>query len=328
VRAPTLVAPLRFELRDVTPPDPRFLVGDEALLRVLAGGICGSDLPRFRGNVSSTPGDNGPNAAEIPGYPMHEVVGEVVATRDSDLEIGQRVVGWVPSFRALSEQVIANSAGLHPIGIDRVPAEQVMMQPLACVLHAVSRLGDLEGRRVAVIGLGPIGLLFAHVLHSRGVAHVTGVDRVDRSEAALPFCIDEVVTSSSARWATEVASGERPDIIIDAVGHQVSTLNHEIDASASHGTIFYFGMADDPTYPVDFVKFLRKKLTLIGGTTPVELQRKALAEAETYLRDHPQLANVYVSHRFVLEEAQAAYLCANEPGERRYKVVVTIDGSA
>jgi threonine dehydrogenase-like Zn-dependent dehydrogenase len=322
VKAQALIAPFRFEMRDEPAPDPDALTEGQVLLRVLAGAVCGSDLPKFKGIVSGVPGDNGQFAANIPGFPMHEVVGEVVAAPGSDLVAGQRVVGWAENYDALAEYVVSLAVGLRPVDSAGDPAYQVMMQPLACVLHAVDRLGDLENKTAAVVGLGPIGLLFSHVLHTRGIAHVTGIDRVDRTDAASPFFIDEVVPSSSERWAREVGKSTRPDLVIDAVGHQVSTLNHEIEAVAVHGTIFYFGINDDSVYPMDMGKFLRKQLTLISGTTPHAFQRDALGDAERYLKEFPDLPRAYVSHVFSLDEAQAAYECANTPAAGRYKVAV------
>ena len=51
----------------------------------------------------------------------------------------------------------------------------------------------MAGLTCAVLGLGPIGLLFCHVLKERGAARVFGVDRVDRSAIAPRFGVDDVV---------------------------------------------------------------------------------------------------------------------------------------
>ena len=54
------------------------------LLRFLAAGVCGSDLPGFRGTQGKLPGDTGASAAEMDGFPIHEIVGEVFASRHPD----------------------------------------------------------------------------------------------------------------------------------------------------------------------------------------------------------------------------------------------------
>ena len=56
---------------------PESLGDGQVLLRFLAAGICGSDLPGFRGAKGRLPGDTGTSAAEMDGFPIHEIVGEV-----------------------------------------------------------------------------------------------------------------------------------------------------------------------------------------------------------------------------------------------------------
>ncbi len=76
-----LVAPFTFEKTDVPQRSPESLGDGQVLLRFLAAGICGSDLPGFRGAKGRLPGDTGARAAEMDGFPIHEVVGEVIASR-------------------------------------------------------------------------------------------------------------------------------------------------------------------------------------------------------------------------------------------------------
>ena len=55
--------------------------------------------------------------------------------------------------------------------------------------------------------------------------------------------------------------------MIEAVGHQVATLGHAIEAAAFGGTVFYFGVADDDSYPISMRAMLRNNLTLKSGVT-------------------------------------------------------------
>ncbi len=64
-----LVAPYTFERTDMPEPSPESLVDGQVLLRFLAAGICGSDLPGFRGAKGRLPGDTGIRAAEMDGFP-------------------------------------------------------------------------------------------------------------------------------------------------------------------------------------------------------------------------------------------------------------------
>lgn len=61
--------------------DPECLADGQVLLRFSAAGVCGSDLPAFRGARGRLPGDDGRSGPEKDGFPIHEVAGEVIASR-------------------------------------------------------------------------------------------------------------------------------------------------------------------------------------------------------------------------------------------------------
>ena len=178
-----LVAPYTFERTDVaepSPESPRRRPG--AAAASWPPGICGSDLPGFRGTKGKLPGDTGPCAAEMDGFPIHEIVGEVLASRHPGHRIGDRVVGWASGFDGLMAQVVADGNGLVAYDPALSPHLAVGLQPLACVLYAArADRRTSTGKQVAIIGQGSIGLLFAYAAKALGAAHVTGVDPVDRS---------------------------------------------------------------------------------------------------------------------------------------------------
>src|SRR6478735_10668500 len=145
-----LVAPYTFERLDVSDRTAEDVGDRHVLLRFMAAGVCGSDLPPFRGVRGKIAGDAGRNAAEMVGFPVHEVVGEVLASRHDDHRVGDRVVGWASGFDGLSGLVVADGDGLAPYDPALSAAHAVALQPLACVLYALEQL-DLAGRHVAVI---------------------------------------------------------------------------------------------------------------------------------------------------------------------------------
>jgi threonine dehydrogenase-like Zn-dependent dehydrogenase len=305
-------------------PEPRadVLADGEVLLRVLAGGLCGSDGPFFRRGVGRTvaPGRTG----DPPPAPMHEVVGEVVASRSEFHEVGDRVVGWLESFAALQALVVGRGTSLYRYDRSLSPESAVALQPIACVLYAVDCIGDVRDRECTVLGQGAIGMLFSHVLAARG-ARVTGVDPIDRSAQSSAFGVDRVVTEVSTEWAREVrdSGGEGADLVVEAVGHQVSTLRDALELTRPGGRIFYFGIPDDEYYPINMEQMMRKNLTLMSGFTPFGERRRALAAADGYVRSHPDLPDELVTHRFGLDEVTAAYRTAFVPAVGKLKVVIT-----
>lgn len=315
-----LVAPYLFERNDIPERSPESLADGQVLLSFLAAGVCGSDLPGFRGAQGRLPGDTGTLAAEMQGFPIHEVVGEVLASRHPEHQQGDRVVGWASGFDGLMERVVADGNGLAPYDSGLTAELAIGLQPLACVLYAAEQLPDMAGRRVAVIGQGSIGLLFSYVAKAAGAARVIGVDPVDRSTLGPLFSVDTTVRTTSDRWVRHLQPEDKPDIVIEAVGHQVATLADAVAAAAFGGTIFYFGVADDESYPISMRTMLRNNLTLKSGVTLD--RRRVLRRADEFAREHPDLLGNYLTHTFRVDEVQAAFELACRPTPDRVKIAI------
>jgi Alcohol dehydrogenase GroES-like domain len=127
-----IVAPYQFERTAIAEKTPDCLADGQVLLRFLAAGVCGSDMPAFRGVRGVLPGDDGRSGAEKDGYPIHEVVGEVIASRHHRHQPGDRVVGWASGFDGLMERVVTDGNQVASYDPTLSPAQAVGLQPLAC----------------------------------------------------------------------------------------------------------------------------------------------------------------------------------------------------
>ncbi len=285
------------------------------LARLHAGGICGSDLPSFLGRRNPFVDFLGE-----PGYPLHEVVGEVV---DGELATGTRIVGWAEGHHGLAEYFVSRVDAIIALDDGELSdAEATVIQPLCTVLHQLDRIPDVAGRRVAVIGQGPIGLLFSHALKARGAASVTGVDRVDRSDVAAAFGVDECVWDDAAAWARGLSEDVRPELVVEAVGHHAGPLEAAVDALADGGTVLAFGVPDESHYAFPFTAFFRKHATLLAGAA--NDRAAALAGARRYLLEHRELLEPYITDVVPIERAQEAFDVAVSPVAGRLKVVLTV----
>jgi threonine dehydrogenase-like Zn-dependent dehydrogenase len=316
-----LVGPENFAEVDAPAPDARSLAPGQVLVRLITGGICGSDLPHFKGStIASQTIESGPVPHPV-GSPLHEIVAEVVASEDPDVRPGAVVVGWASLSNGLSEYVVTDGEGLFEYDQRLSPDVAVMLQPLACVIAASRRVPGVAGSHAAVIGQGPIGVLFSHVLKNSGVRTLTAVDRVDRSDVTELFGIDNFVHDTSARWSASLTKeSERPNVIFETVGHQVSTMRDAVNALAMQGHIFYFGIPDDAIYPFPMEQFLRKDASLTSGLT--RNRRSALAVADGYLKEHPELTSAYITDQFKLDDVQGAFDLAVRPAVGRLKVII------
>lgn len=316
-----LSAPYRFERCDIPEKTPESLGDGQVLLRFLAAGICGSDLPGFKGIRGKLSGDTGASAAEMDGYPIHEIVGEVIASRHDVHQQGDKVVGWASGFDGLMAHVVTDGNGLAPYDPALSPAMAAGLQPLACVLHVLQQMPTVAGSHVAVIGQGPIGLLFSYAAKALGAREVTGVDPVDRTDIGPLFGVDTIVRSTSDRWVNRLDPQTKPDIVIEAVGHQVATLNHAVSAVTPGGTIFYFGVPDDESYAISMRTMLRNNLTLKSGITLDRM--RALRCADDFARQHPELLPNYLTHTFAVNEVQGAFELACRATPQRIKIALT-----
>ena len=107
------------------------------LVRLLAGGICGSDLPSFIGRRNTFVDFYGE-----PGYPLHEVVGEVVARRAAARARGSSAGPSVTSgWPSTSSRAPTRSLALDD---ELTDVEATVVQPLCTVLHQLDRIPDVR----------------------------------------------------------------------------------------------------------------------------------------------------------------------------------------
>lgn len=309
MRSVQLLAPR--ELVSVEAPVPGELGTDEVEVRLELAGICGSDKPGFVRGVDQ--------AGERPvGFPTHECVGTVVRSSGDPALVGQRVIAIPNRDAGLSQLFHAPIFKTHPLR-STLPIQTVILtQPLASVLAALDRLGDLTGKTVAVIGLGPIGISFGYAMRTMGVASLVGFDPRDRRTAPLAHVFDKIGGAPAA--------GEEFDIVVEAVGHNLDVVNVAIETAAYRGTVLFFGVPDEDVYPFKFKKFFRKCLNMVANVQPH--WQTYLPRAEEFLVAHPGLGAL-VTDVIPVEEAHLAFETAFLSDETGHgKVLISVDGWA
>jgi L-iditol 2-dehydrogenase len=312
-----LPEPGRAEVVELADLEPELSEG-QVLLRVRAAGLCGSDMPRFKGTRAL------PAAHAHALAPVHEVVGEVVQSASPGLSPGRRVVGTLGRHGGLAELVVASASMLMavPEGLDDV--EAVVVQPLATVVRAFNKFPDVRGQRAAVIGLGPIGLAFCHVLRHGGIGHLSAVDPIERAQLAKSYGADEFFQMTSAEWLERLGPKSRPQVVVEAVGHQQGTVSDAVHAVCEHGFVFGFGEPDDCDYLIPYEQLYMKDVTLAAGRT-LEWPQALQAGAGYFCQHRSDFAG-YVSHVLPVAAAQQAYSLYATPQVGRLKVVLVPRG--
>lgn len=292
----------------VEAPLPGDLGHDQVEVRLELAGICGSDRPGFLLGADRD-GDR------PIGYPIHECIGTVVRSSGAATLVGSRVIAIPNRDAGLSQLFHAPITRTHVLTSSLSPRTAILAQPLASVLAAVDRLGDVNGRRVAVIGLGPIGILFGYILRELGVASLVGFDLRDRSTAPFIDAFDRIERTPSGRTAYE--------LVVEAVGHSLEVVNTAVEAAAFEGTVLYFGVPDEDVYPFAFKRFFRKCLHLVANVQPD--WRTYLPRAETYLVAHPELGRLVTAVVPVHRVLQAFQIAFGDVGAGHGKVLISVD---
>ena len=231
----------REDVRIEEVPVPELEPGD-VLLRVEAALTCGTDVKVFR---------RGYHARMItpPALFGHEVAGTVAEPGTSGLQKGARVVAansapcgqceycrrgtsnlcddllfWNGAYAELARipaRIVGQNLLILPDGLSF--KEAALTEPLACVLRGVEASGMISGRSVAVIGTGPIGLMFVALARLRGARVVAVGRRPEGVQKAVAMGAEAGVVVGkdedlAERLRRETPGGLGPEVVVEAVG--------------------------------------------------------------------------------------------------------------
>ena len=305
MKALQVIRPREFIEVETDAPDLYTAGPDRILVQPSWVSMCGSDIPFFTGSKRH-------RAYPLTvAAPIHECMGRVIDSTSDLFKHGDQVIAIPEGDRGLSEYFVAQAAkaaklpsNLEDNGL------ACLIQPLSTVINAVDRLGDVAGKSVAVIGLGSIGLFFCWLLRKRGAARIVGIDPLaQRCRVAFKLGADQVVTKRSIEVLHEArqdpAGWDAPDICIEAVGHQMETLNDCLGLVKYRGTVLAFGVPDQPVYAIEYETFFRKNAHLIACVTP-DWSEYLAKSRDAFIPVCNEL-EALVTHRFPIRAAGDAF---------------------
>ena len=303
MKALQVVQPRSFSLVQVPNPVLDINRRNYILVHTSWVSMCGSDIPFFCCRKPNLP------YPLRSGFPVHECVGQVIQSTAEGYESGDWVLAIPEESRGLSEYFIARAdKAVH------LPAELgdrskcCLIQPLATVLNGVDRLGDISGASVAVVGLGSIGLLFCWLLKKRGAGRITGIDPLSsRCQAAERLGADLTYSATSQEYIA-IAAENRLDpieICIEAVGHQMQTINDCIEIIQQRGTVLAFGVPDQDVYSLEYETFFRKNAHLLAVVTPN--WQEYLEQARELYTKYQEELSFLVTHSFSIDDAEEVF---------------------
>jgi len=316
--------PYHLELVEREIPEPK---SGEVLIKVMASGICGTDIHIFKGEY----------LGEYPVIPGHEFSGVVVTVGNTvtRFKVGDRVAdepniacdncvhclnnrhNFCLNWRAIgvtlpggmAQYVTAPEKAVFSIG--DLPFDQgAFMEPLSCVIHGIERVQLRLADKVAILGAGPIGNLILQMSRLQGAAQITVLENnPGRAELVRQMGADLVLN------CMEDLQPEKYDVVIDATG-VIPVMNRAIDFARKGGTVLLFGVPPSgKILEVEAFKIFQKGLTILSSFTSLRNSFQAV----NLLRSGQIDIRSLISHRLPLKEMPQAIemIEKHDPGVRK-----------
>lgn len=335
-----MTAPGRIDIREVPPPEP---TPEQVLVRMKRIGVCGSDIHVFHGKHPYT------------AYPVvqgHEVSGIVERT-------GSEVRGLAPGdavtfqpqvtcgvcypcrhgayhicdrLKVMGFQTTGAASELFAVDASKVlrlpegmTLEQgAMIEPLAVAVHALARVGGPAGRKVLVLGAGPIGNLVAQAARGLGASAVMITDVSDHRLALAGRCGIALRANPAREDLAEAIPAQlgpdKADLILECVGAQ-QTVEQAI-ALARKGTDIVVVGVFGAKPVVDMGLVQDRELRLVGT---LMYQRPDWEQAIALVQQGRVDLAPLVTDRFAFADYQAAYAYLDANRERAMKVMILVD---
>jgi L-iditol 2-dehydrogenase len=335
-----MTEPGKIEFRDVDKPT----VGDaQVLIQVKRIGVCGSDIHVFHGLHPYT------------SYPVvqgHEVSGVIakVGSQVEGLATGDKVT-FTPqvtcgecypcthgmyhiceTLKVMGFQTDGAAQEFFPVDADKVLKipddvsldQAAMVEPVSVAVHALSRGGDVRGKKVLVLGAGTIGNLVAQVAQASGAEGVMITDISDYKLDKATECGIDLVVNPQKQDLTQAIlrdlSPSRADLILECVGVQ-DTITQAIDNARKGTSIVVVGVfGKKPEVNLGLVQ--DRELSLVGT---LMYQKRDYERAIELVAGGKLCLDEMITHHFPFSEYLSAYETIEQAKGNIMKVMVTLD---
>ncbi|HHV63422.1 MAG TPA: alcohol dehydrogenase catalytic domain-containing protein [Firmicutes bacterium] len=326
----------------------------EVLVKVLATGICASDVKTFHG-LRVWGSSEIPPYIEAPVTAGHEFIGEVVALGEGaaekyDLAVGDMAVSeqiipcWRCRYCRRGQYWMCQQHDIYGFKRDRaegawaqymkypanalnyrVPKEirpelAATIEPLACAIHAVERADIQLGDVVVIAGMGAIGLFMLQVARMKGPGLLVAIDlKSHRLELARRLGADVVINPSTedpVEKVLDMTDQYGCDVYIEASGAGAA-VPQGLKMIRKLGTFVEFSVHSGPI-AVDWSIIGDVKELNIHGA---HLSPYAYPKAIRYLKEGRVNADLIVTHKLSLEDYHKGIELVHE-GNESVKVVL------
>ena len=322
-----------------------------ALLKILYGGICGSDLGTYRGTFAY---------ASYPRIPGHEFSAQIIkiGANDRGLKEGMIVtcnpyfncgkcyscerglVNCCESNETMGAQRDGAFSEYITMPIERIydgkglnPKQLALIEPFCISYHGVSRAEIKKDDKVLVVGAGTIGVLAAIAAKAKGgEVYIADIAAEKLRYAYETFGLAGMIKNDSeenfAKCVEEVTGNHHGfDVCIEAVGLP-STFQNCIDAAAFGGRVVLIGVGKK-NLDFNFTLIQKKELNIFGSrnalkfdfTELIDLVKEGGIDLEKIVMN-PTSTDAVKKSEYELEEAAAAFEEFSKYGGSKLKVLI------
>lgn len=330
--------PGKVEVKEMDKP---LLQPGEAILKVLYGGICGSDIGTYKGTFLY---------ASYPRIPGHEFSAEVVEVADNDYGIKPgMIVTANPYFncgkcyscrRGFVNCCTSNQTlGAQRDGIFRqyysMPIERIydgkgldaltlsMIEPFCISYHSVQRTAVKQGDKVLVVGAGPIGLFAVMAAVLKGAEVYVSDVMQSRLDKALSLGAKGIIRTDKEDFAEcvkSITNGDGFDVCIECAGLP-QTFQNCIDAAAYRGRVGLVGVSKQKL-DFAFTQIQTKELDIFGSRNAL---KKDFVELIDLVRSGKCDVKKIITDVYELENAENAFKEMRDDPSNRLKSVIKIN---
>jgi L-iditol 2-dehydrogenase len=344
MKAVFLTGRRQMEVRQV--PQPTLERPSDVLLRIDTVGVCGSDMHYYR---------SGRIGAQVVQYPWiigHECAGTVVQAGPlvRNLKVGDRVavdpLDWCGSCDqcatgrrhtcrnqaflgcpgqtpgSLAEYLVWPAKSCYRIPDTMTAAQATLLEPFSIGLYAQRLAGRPDGKRIGILGAGPIGLCVLLALKAAGPCQTYVTDLLDnRLHLARRFGADWTGDPSRLDVPTEVAKHVPPllDCVFECAGKQ-ETLDQGVELLKPGGLLLMVGIPEHDRISFDMNHLRRKELTLQN----VRRQNECIQPAMDMVSGGKVNLDALATHRFTIDRAQEAFDLVDQYRDGVIKAIVLV----
>ena len=337
-----MTQPKEIEFHEIPVPTP---ADDEILIKMMKIGICGSDIHVYHGKHPFT---------KYPVTQGHEVSGKIAALGKDvkGFHVGQKVtvepqvycekcypcthgkynlcenlkvMGFQTTGMA-SEYFAVSASKVTPLPDNLTFNEGAMIEPLAVTVHAIKRASAVEGKKIAILGAGPIGILLAQTAKAVGAAEVMITDVSDYRLGLARKCGADYAVNTTKKNFNEALiesfGPDKADVIYDCAGNDI-TINQAIRFARKGSEIILVAVFADLA-KADLAVLNDHELDL---NTTMMYRHEDYEDAIRLVSEGKIQLKPLMSKHFAFKDYLEAYRYIDENRETTMKVLIDIDDS-